>query len=210
VLVDENAETGGTPLTEPLVRIDAQPAWDWLATELAALKDCGVRLMTRTTAIGCSHQNMIGMVEKLTDHLPELPADTPRERMWRVRAKRVVLARGVLEKPLVFHGNDRPGVMLAGTAQTYLNRYGVLVGRRPVVLTCHDSAWYAALDLAEENGAVFEPAASGGAPGIFLNRTRTWIRPCAANALPRARASASSMHRPWARSRSWPTMRWTS
>ncbi|TFL18499.1 sarcosine oxidase subunit alpha [Jannaschia formosa] len=154
VLVDENAEAGGTLLSEPQARIDGRSAWDWLSAELAALKANGVRIMTRTTAIGYYHQNMIGMVEKLTDHLPDLPADTPRERMWRVRAKQVVLAQGALEKPLVFHGNDRPGVMLAGAAQTYLNRYGVLVGRQPAIVTSHDSAWYAAFDLADAGARV--------------------------------------------------------
>jgi sarcosine oxidase, subunit alpha len=66
-----------------------------------------------------------------------------------VRAGQVVLAQGALEKPLVFDGNDRPGVMLAGAAQTYLNRYGVCVGDRAVVVTSHDSAWHAAFDLAD-------------------------------------------------------------
>ncbi|WP_111431363.1 sarcosine oxidase subunit alpha [Rhodobacteraceae bacterium DSL-40] len=154
VLVDENAEAGGTLLSEPQARIDGRPAWDWLTAELAALKELGVKIMTRTTAIGYYHQNMIGMVEKLTDHLPALPADTPRERMWRVRARQVVLAQGALEKPLVFHGNDRPGVMLAGSAQTFLNRYGVLVGKKPVVITSHDSAWYAAFDLQDAGAKV--------------------------------------------------------
>ncbi|AJE49135.1 sarcosine oxidase subunit alpha [Celeribacter indicus] len=154
VLVDENAEMGGTLLSEPQVRIDGTPAWDWLDGELAALKAAGVKLMTRTTAIGYYHENMIGLVEKLTDHLPELPEDTPRERMWRVRAKQVVLAQGALEKPLVFHGNDRPGVMLAGAAQTYLNRFGVKVGDAPVVVTSHDSAWYAAFDLQDAGAHV--------------------------------------------------------
>ena len=147
VLVDENAEAGGTLLSEPHLQIDGRPVWDWLASELSVLKALGVRIMTRTTAIGYYHQNMVGLVEKLTDHLPALPADTPRERLWRVRAGWVVLAQGAIEKPLVFNGNDRPGVMLAGAAQTYLNRYGVRVGDRPVVLTSHDSAWFAAFDL---------------------------------------------------------------
>ncbi|MGB1025656.1 MAG: sarcosine oxidase subunit alpha, partial [Rhodospirillaceae bacterium] len=154
VLVDENAEAGGSLLSEPQAQINGQAAWDWLAAELDALKGLGVRIMTRTTAIGYYHQNMIGLVEKLTDHLPSLPADTPRERMWRVRAKQVVLAQGALEKPLIFDGNDRPGILLAGSAQTYLQRYGVLVGERPVVVTSHDSAWHAAFDLAEAGARV--------------------------------------------------------
>jgi sarcosine oxidase subunit alpha len=147
IVVDENAEAGGTLLSEPQARIDGRPAWDWLAEEVAALKALGVRLMTRTTAIGYYHQNMLGLCERVTDHLDAPPKDAPRERLWRVRARRVILAQGALEKPLVFHGNDRPGVMLAGAAQTYLNRYGVRVGDRPVVVTSHDSAWYAAFDL---------------------------------------------------------------
>ncbi|KAA3499663.1 sarcosine oxidase subunit alpha [Agrobacterium tumefaciens] len=147
VLVDENAEVGGTLLSEPQAQIDGQSAWNWLADELKALKERGVRVMNRTTAIAYYHQNMIGLCEKLTDHLESMPKDMPRERLWRVRARHVVLAQGALEKPLVFHGNDRPGVMLAGSAQTYLNRYGVKVGNRPVVVTSHDSAWYAAFDL---------------------------------------------------------------
>ena len=112
--------------------------------------------MPRTTAIGYYHQNLLGLCQRLTDHLATVPGNAPRERLWKVRAKEVVLAQGALEKPLVFDGNDRPGVMLAGAAQTYLNRYGVKVGDRPAILTAHDSAWHVAFDLAE---AGVKPAA---------------------------------------------------
>ncbi len=150
LLVDENSEPGGTLLAEPGVVIDGRPAWDWLAQTLAELARLpNVTVMTRTTAIGYYHQNLVGLAQRLTDHLDSVPADAPRERMWKVRAKEVVLAQGALEKPLVFDGNDRPGVLLAGAAQTYLNRFGVKVGNRPVVVTAHDSAWHAAFDLAE-------------------------------------------------------------
>ncbi len=153
-LVDEHAEIGGTLLSEPQARIDGQAAWDWLAAERDALAGLGVRIMTRTTAIGYYHQNMVGLCERLTDHLETLPEDMPRERLWRVRAARVILAQGALEKPLVFHGNDRPGVMLAGSAQTYLNRFGVRVGDRAAVVTSHDSAYHAAFDLHDAGSAI--------------------------------------------------------
>ncbi len=91
---------------------------------------------------------MVGLCERLTDHQSKPASNAPRERMWRVRAKQVVLAQGAIEKPLVFAGNDRPGVMLASAARTYLNRYGVKVGNKAVVVTSHDSAWLAAFDLA--------------------------------------------------------------
>ncbi|MFU0503890.1 sarcosine oxidase subunit alpha [Pseudaminobacter sp. NGMCC 1.201702] len=149
ILVDEQAELGGSLLSEPEATINGMPAWDWLAagkSELVAMPN--VTLLTRTTAIGYYHQNFLGLCQRLTDHLADVPEGAPRERMWKVRARQVVLAQGSIEKPLVFDGNDRPGVMLAGAARTYLNRYGVKVGHRAVVATSHDSAWYAAFDLA--------------------------------------------------------------
>ncbi|NNU58892.1 sarcosine oxidase subunit alpha [Ochrobactrum soli] len=148
-LCDEQAEMGGSLLSEPEPVINGRTSWDWLNQTLAALGAmANVTLLPRTTAIGYYHQNMVGLCQRLTDHQARPAANAPRERMWRVRAKQVVLAQGSIEKPLVFAGNDRPGVMLAGAARTYLNRYGVKVGEKAVVVTSHDSAWLAAFDLA--------------------------------------------------------------
>ncbi|WFU38087.1 sarcosine oxidase subunit alpha [Bradyrhizobium sp. CB82] len=155
MIVDETTECGGSLLSEPSITIDGKPSWNWLAaaiTELASLPN--VTVMTRTTAIGYYHQNLVGLAQRLTDHLAAPPNGAPRERLWRVRAREVVLAQGALEKPLIFDGNDRPGVMLAGAAQTYLHRYGVKVGDRPAIVTAHDSAWFAAFDLAEAGAKV--------------------------------------------------------
>ncbi len=92
---------------------------------------------------------MVGLNERLTDHLAQPNPDSPRERQWQVRAKEVVLAAGAIERPLVFPGNDRPGIMLAGAARTYVNRYGAVPGSRAVVITACDEAYRAALDLHE-------------------------------------------------------------
>ncbi|MBK3745899.1 sarcosine oxidase subunit alpha family protein, partial [Paraburkholderia aspalathi] len=155
ILVDEQAEFGGALLSEPDVIINAKTSWDWLEQTRAELGRMeNVTLLPRTTAIGYYHQNFLGLCQRLTDHLSHPAADAPRERMWRVRAKQVVLAQGSIEKPLVFAGNDRPGVMLAGSARTYLNRYGVRVGNRAVVVTSHDAAWLAAFDLAVVGASV--------------------------------------------------------
>src|SRR5690606_10091030 len=79
---------------------------------------------------------------------PRSTADAPRERLWKIRAREVVLATGAIERPLVFPDNDRPGIMLAGAVRGYLNRYGVRAGRRVVIATAHDDAYRTALDLA--------------------------------------------------------------
>jgi sarcosine oxidase subunit alpha len=115
-----------------------------------------VTLLTRTAAFGYYSHNFIGLWERVSDHLPpsvRLPR-LPRQRLWRVRAKQVVLATGSLERPLTFHENDRPGIMLAGAMRTYMHRYGVLPGRRIVVFTNNDSGWDAALDMARAGGDV--------------------------------------------------------
>ncbi len=113
--------------------------------ELAQARN--VTLLTRTTAFGYLPHNMVALSERLTDHLASPPASQPRERLWQVRARQVILATGAIERPLVFPGNDRPGVMLAGAARSYLARSGVLPGKRVAILTAHDDAYRAALDL---------------------------------------------------------------
>ena len=65
----------------------------------------------------------------------------PRQRYWQIVAKRAVLASGAIERPIVFGGNDRPGVMLAGAVRTYVNRFGVVPGRNAVVVTTGDDGW---------------------------------------------------------------------
>jgi sarcosine oxidase, subunit alpha len=148
ILCDEQAEFGGSLLTETTAMIERKPAGAWLAETVAALaKHPRVTLLPRTTAFGYFAHNMVGLAERVTDHIANAPAHLPRERLWQVRAQEVVLATGALERPLVFPHNDRPGVMLADAARTYLNRYGVRAGRRAVIATAHDSAYRAALDL---------------------------------------------------------------
>ena len=142
ILIDEQDELGGGALADP-----AQ--WPWLKHSVRVLGEANnIRLLTRTTAFGYYHDNFIGAVERLTDHLPSGAAG-PREKLWRVRADRVVLAQGAIERPLVFAGNDTPGVMLASAAVTWLGRYGVSVGRAPLVMASHDSGWQAAFAYAE-------------------------------------------------------------
>src|SRR5262249_45428478 len=133
ILVDEQAEPGGT-LLAGRERIDGMPAAEWVEETVAALAGMTeVRVLTRTTAFGYYDHNYLLLLERVGDHLATRPAGMPRQRLWRVRAKQVVLATGAIERPLVFADNDRPGIMLASAVATYINRYGVAPGRRAVV-----------------------------------------------------------------------------
>jgi sarcosine oxidase subunit alpha len=148
ILCDETAEFGGSLLSESSALIDGGSALEWVQQAMASLvKKRDVTLLARTTAFGYFPHNLIGLSERLTDHLASPPKLQPRERLWQVRARSVVLATGAIERPLVFPGNDRPGIMLADSAHTYLQRYGVRVGTRAVVVTCGDDAYQAALAL---------------------------------------------------------------
>jgi sarcosine oxidase, subunit alpha len=151
VLCDEQSEPGGTLLCDPSGEqplLDGRPAGLWLSDTVSSLKgNPRVTLLTRTTAFGYFPHNLVGLSQRLTDHLAAPHPEAPRERQWQLRAREVVLATGAIERPLVFPGNDRPGIMLAGAARTWLNRYGVVPGTRAVVLTACDESYRAALDL---------------------------------------------------------------
>ncbi|MGH7104297.1 MAG: 2Fe-2S iron-sulfur cluster-binding protein, partial [Acetobacteraceae bacterium] len=148
IVADEQMEFGGSLLAETEALIADQTASAWLAATLAALeRQPRVTLLPRTTAFGYFAYNMVGLAERVTEHLSAPDPALPRERLWQVRAKQVVLATGAIERPLVFPDNDRPGIMLADAARTYLNRWGVACGTRAVVITAHDAAYRAALDL---------------------------------------------------------------
>ena len=152
ILVDEQAELGGSLLSTPDVEIDGIRAADWTAKSLKTLaKAETVTLMPRTTAIGYWHDNFVALAQRITDHLPNIDVGPIREEIHRIRAGRVILAQGGIERPLVFNGNDRPGVMLASAAQTFLNKYGTAIGHEVAVFTSHDSAYQAAFDLADAN-----------------------------------------------------------
>ena len=136
MLVDEQSEPGGTLLHELAAMIEGIPAQAWLTQALATLQARkNVTLLPRTTAFGYYNHNHIALAQRLTDHLVAPDADMPREKLWQVRAKRVVLATGALERPLLFADNDRPGIMLAESVRLLLNRYAAVAGRRIVIAT---------------------------------------------------------------------------
>jgi len=148
ILADEQAEFGGSLRFESGAKIDGQDGWAWAQASIARLAAMdNVRLLSRTTAFGYYAQNFVGLTERVTDHLASPGNDQPRERLWQVRASKVILATGAIERHMVFADNDRPGVMLASAARTYLNHHGVAVGRQVGVYTANDSAYAAAIDL---------------------------------------------------------------
>ena len=146
LLADERSWLGGSLGFERADADGVHQAVDGMAANLAAWDT--VTVLPRTTVFGVYDHNVFGLVESTNDHLPAPAPHQPRQRFWIVRAAQAVLATGAVERPLVFAGNDLPGVMLASAARAYVNRYAVTPGRRAVVFTNNDSAYRTAIDLA--------------------------------------------------------------
>ena len=171
ILLEESDALGGR-LRGERECLDDSPAMDWVrmaAAELAGLDD--VTVMTRTTGFGYYDGNVVNAVERVSDHLATPPAFTVRQRLWQIRAKRVVIAAGATERPLVFADNDRPGIMLASAARTYVNRFAVQPGRSAVVFANNDDGYRTALDLLRAGIAVQAVADSrAGGQGAWRER----------------------------------------
>ena len=148
VLAEDDFRLGGRLLLDDRL-VDGQPAVAWVSgveAELASMPE--VRILRRTAVVGTYDHGTFAAVERVNDHVAVPPAFAPRQRLLRIIARTSVLAAGAIERPLVFANNDRPGVMLAGAARAYVNRYAVLPGRRAVIAATGDDAARTIADLA--------------------------------------------------------------
>ncbi len=146
ILAEEDFKLGGRLLAERLM-LGGDDGAAWAASieaELAAMPE--VRIMRRTTVFGTYDHGQYGAVERVSDHLAVPLRYQPRQRYWKIVAKRAVLAAGASERPIAFAGNDRPGVMLAGAVRTYFNRFAATPASRLVVFTNNDDGWHTAAD----------------------------------------------------------------
>jgi sarcosine oxidase subunit alpha len=184
ILADGDARMGGRLLAERHAIAD-EPGNVWVdrtLTELAAMPN--VRLLPRTTVFG-AYDGEYGAIEHLTDHIAATTPGKPRQRLWKIVARRSILATGAVERPLVFAGNDRPGVMMASAVSAYVNRHAVAPGRKAVVFTTTDSGWSTVRDLHDAGvevamvvearsgeGAAVEDAHRSGIP-VMMGATLT-------------------------------------
>ena len=151
ILAEEQFELGGSLLFER-EEIDGKSGADWasgVVAELAAMPN--VTLMPRTTIFGWYDGNVFGALERVNDHVAVPPPHQPRQRYCRIFAKKAVLAAGAEERPLVFGGNDVPGVMLASAMRHYANRFAAAAGHSVAVFSNNSSTKRTVTDL-QANG----------------------------------------------------------
>lgn len=153
IICDDDFRLGGRLLSENHT-INGRNGLDWAkdaVLELQAMPD--VRIFRRTQIFGAYDGGAFGALERVADHLPVPPAHMPRQRYWRFIVKRAVLATGAVERPIAFADNDRPGIMLASAARSYVNRFAVRLAETAVVFASSDDGWASAFDLAARGAA---------------------------------------------------------
>ncbi len=173
ILCETDHALGGRLLSDG-GEIDGKPARDWVRSaeaELVGMPE--VRIFKRTTVFGAYDHGTFGALERVNDHVAVAPVYQPRQRFWRIIAKRAIVAAGAIERPIVFPGNDRPGVMLGSAVRTYLARYAVAPGRRFAVFTNNDDGWRTVRVLANLGltiDAVIDSRADTSAAHVALAR----------------------------------------
>ena len=85
ILVEQDNRLGGSLLSAPETQIEGAPSADWVReaeAELATLPE--VKVLKRTTCFAYYDHNLLGLLEKVTDHYApyDRPAELPRQRMW--------------------------------------------------------------------------------------------------------------------------------
>ncbi len=151
LLIEEKNELGGATIYQnrEFNIIEEQSSSDWLKKEIKQLKNIkNLEIKTRTSVAAFHGYNYLLARENLTDHLQKKNKQNKiRQRLLKIRAKKVILATGALERPLVFNNNDRPGIMLSSAIKKYADFYGVVCGKKTVFFTNNDSAYESAFCL---------------------------------------------------------------
>ena len=151
ILAEDKPRFGGSLLTSE-VTIGNQSGEEWANSIITELKEMpNVIVKNRAQIFGYYDHNMLVMSERINDHLPKSKKYSPKQKLWYIRSKEVVISSGSIERPLVFGNNDTPGVILSSAAKEYLKVYGVLVGRNPLIFTNNDSAYETAIEF-KKNG----------------------------------------------------------
>ncbi len=146
VLVDENADLGGSArFARP------GPSTENVNAMIKTLRETrNVTVMTGAVANGWYADHWIPVVQNT--------------RMYKIRAREVIVASGSMEQPVPFRNNDLPGIMQSSAAQRLIRLYGVRPGKCAVVLTCNSQGYEAARDLIEADVEVAAIADARSAP----------------------------------------------
>ena len=149
LLIEQENEIGGEILTTlgENTKINNTLINEWKNNVISNLKNFpNVKIVSNTTCFAYLHYNLLLAIQDLEPEKGLTKTHGIRQRIWKIRSKKVVLATGAIERPIIFNNNDRPGIMLSNSARKYLNKFGVAVGKNLLFFTNNDSAYETAID----------------------------------------------------------------
>lgn len=140
VLADDQPQLGGSLNWEAAV-IDGRSGLAWARGIVATLEDdANVTILTSTVVTGAYEGDNFTLAQSISDELGVCA-----EQHWKLRARHVVLATGMVDRPLLFAGNDRPGIMLSSSVRRLIGEFGVAPADRLAIYTNNDSGYLTAL-----------------------------------------------------------------
>ena len=149
ILVEEDFMFGGKLLAENEV-INNEKSIEWVKKTIKELKTFkNVKLMKRTTLYGVFDHGVLGALERKTDHLPD-NNNKPKQILWKIFTKKTLVCSGSNERGLVFGNNDKPGIMLLSAIKAYVNRWGVIPGKKILIFTNNDYGISSAKNLIDK------------------------------------------------------------
>jgi methylglutamate dehydrogenase subunit C len=135
ILVEQDSILGPSLIRDPQEQDSA-----WIDATAARIREAGGRILTRATASGYWEHDLVTLTERIAEP-GQVPSGGVAQRLWHVRAGQVILATGSIERPMAFAHNDRPGVMLSQAVRTFVQRFGVVSGKRVMIATNNDDAY---------------------------------------------------------------------
>ena len=158
ILIEDKNILGGSTIYQNNKNfiIDNQKSNEWLMNEISELEKLDNLIIKTRTSLAAFHSyNYLLAKENISDHLPlDKKNGSIRQRLWKIRADKVIVAAGAIERPLIFNNNDRPGIILANSVKKYLDFYGVSTGLNNIIFTNNDSAYETAVSLFEKGISV--------------------------------------------------------
>jgi sarcosine oxidase subunit alpha len=141
VVADDQAESGGSCKWETAL-IDGQPAHTWCDTVVREIEsDLKISVLRSSTVTSAYENNVFMLVQILHDE-----RGVRGECYWKLKARHVVLATGMIDRPLLFEGNDRPGVMLSSAVRRLIGEFAVAPAKRLAIYANNDGAYLTAFD----------------------------------------------------------------
>ena len=141
-LIDEGPRMGG----HLLYQSDSVP--DSVSSLIAEIESLpNVRVLKNASCFGLYEGNLLGIVQNNQQSSFGNNEGPVGERLIHLRTKRLVVATGVYEVPLVFENNDLVGIMLSSAVERLVNVHGIKPAEKAVIVGGENDSKQIAKDL---------------------------------------------------------------